>query len=177
MSDSEKKCSYWPQCCGLRNCVLFNKESNQLRLRKNVRNSVIQICLYFNFQREKSLSSSNQKRGCRCKIDEKSSLSWTNEKSPGFLSFMEGSGNEKGVRAFTELLRRSYSFILYQWWDSVGILQQPLHKTLFFITGNFLQKRLGCLLRKILCRWILDPLLQLFFRVFALRQHIAGFPG
>ena len=30
-------------------------------------------------------------------------------------SFMEGPGNEKGVRAFTELLRRSYSFILYQW--------------------------------------------------------------
>ncbi len=56
----------------------------------------------------------NEKTG-RCKIDEKSFLSWTNEKPPGFLSFMEGPGNEKGVRAFTELLRRSYSFILYQW--------------------------------------------------------------
>ena len=41
-------------------------------------------------------------------------------------ALMECLGNEKGVRIFTEPLRRSYSFILCKWWDIVDILQQPL---------------------------------------------------
>ena len=39
-------------------------------------------------------------------------------------ALMECLGNEKGVRIFTELLRRLYSFILRKWWDIVDILQQ-----------------------------------------------------
>ena len=47
-------------------------------------------------------------------------------------ALMECLENEKGVRVFTELLRRSYSFILCKWWDIVGILQQPVFYNLSF---------------------------------------------